>query len=224
MRQTRRQLIIGNKAHEALPNGVTTDYTYDTLNRLVDVNTADATGKSLLSQTFILNKDGTRASLHQTQLQNDNTTIVTTDTNWAYDPDGRLSSEGYTSAVGDPASTIEQHGDLFAYDLAGNRLYQQHDGGTTNYTYDARNEMITQNGATVSYDNNGSETTGPDGKTFTYDVRNKMASATSGGQTTTYLYDDNGNRVQETTEFMRLLRLPMARRAWISCRQPRRFR
>jgi YD repeat-containing protein len=46
----------GSKAHEALPNGVTTDYTYDTLNRLVDVNTADSTGKSLLSQMFILGK------------------------------------------------------------------------------------------------------------------------------------------------------------------------
>jgi YD repeat-containing protein len=190
----------GNKAHEALPNDVSTDYTYDTLNRLVDVNTADATGKSLLSQTFTLNKDGTRASLHQTQLQNDNTTIVTTDTNWAYDLDGRLSIEGFTSSAAG-----ESYGNLFGYDLAGNRLYQQHTGPggggkqTTNYTYDQRNELTDQNGTTFTYDNNGSELSSSDGRSFTYDVRNKMVGATVNGQASTYLYDDNGNRVAETT-------------------------
>ena len=66
MRLTRRQLIIGNRAHEALPKGVTTDYTYDTLNRLVDVNTADSAGKSLLSKTFTLNKDGTHVAAADT--------------------------------------------------------------------------------------------------------------------------------------------------------------
>lgn len=127
----------GNKAHEALPNGVTTDYTYDTLNRLTD--SVEKHGSTvLLCQDFVLNDDDMRASLHQEQLQSDNATVVTTDTNWAYDPDGRLSIEGFTSSA--PG---ESYGNLFSYDLAGSRLYEQHIGSTTSYAHHL-NVMITR--------------------------------------------------------------------------------
>jgi YD repeat-containing protein len=155
---------LTQRAHEELSNSVTTNYTYDTLNRLTDVIETHGT-TVLLNQHFVLNDDGTRASLHQERLQSDNTTIVTTDSTWTYDDDGRLTGEAVTSS-----NSNESYSNTFGYDLAGNRLTLTHTGpgggadATTNYTYDARNEMITQNGATVSYDNNGSETTGPDGK------------------------------------------------------------
>jgi YD repeat-containing protein len=42
-------------------------------------------------------------------------------------------------------------------------------------------------------------TTGMAASTYTYDVRNKMIGFSSTTGTATYMYDDNGNRVQETT-------------------------
>jgi YD repeat-containing protein len=197
-----------------LPDGEVTTYGYDDLNRLL-TETQMQGGTTLLSETYTLNDDGTRQTLHQTQLQSDNTTVVTTDTSWTYDADGRLTGEAVSSS-----NSAESYSDTFSYDLAGNRVKQVHSGpgdgatATTVYVYNSDDQLTAQgvdtNGdgvpdattsTTFTYDNNGSElssTTGGVVTAYAYDVRNKMIGSSVGSTYATYVYDDAGNRVQET--------------------------
>jgi YD repeat-containing protein len=205
---------VGNKLTETLPDGEVTTYGYDDLNRLL-TETQMQGGTTLLSETYTLNDDGTRQTLHQTQLQSDNTTVVTTDTSWTYDADGRLTGEAVSSS-----NSAESYSDTFSYDLAGNRVKQVHSGpgdgatATTVYVYNSDDQLTAQgvdtNGdgvpdattsTTFTYDNNGSElssTTGGVVTAYSYDVRNKMIGSSVGSTYATYVYDDAGNRVQET--------------------------
>jgi RHS repeat-associated protein len=196
---------VGNKATETLPNGDVTTYTYDALNRLTNLSTQlnDAT---LFSQTYILNDNGTRASVHEVQAQPYGN-AVTSDTSWTYDADGRLTGEAVTSSNYNGNFT-----DTYSYDLAGNRVTWVHTGnvnnipnGTTTYIYNGDDELTSQtigsSTTTYTYDANGSERTSTNGSnvtTYTYDVRNKMVGAAAGYSTSTYVYDDAGNRVAET--------------------------
>ena len=194
--------LVGNKKTETLPSGEVTTYGYDALNRLTSVVEQQGT-TTLFGQTYILNDDGTRHSSHAVQAQA-NGTSVTTDTTWAYDADGRLTGESVTSSV-----ASESYSDTFAFDLVGNRIRKSHFGPggganeTATLTYNADDQLVTQASSltgttTFAYDPNGSQLTSTNGTTYGYDSRNKMTSATVGGQTATYVYDDAGHRVRET--------------------------
>ncbi len=162
---------------------------------------------TLFSQSYVLNDDGTRASSHEVQLQSDGS-IVATDTNWAYDAMDRLTGEAVTSSISD-----QSYSDVFAYDLNSNQITDVHTGtvggaaGMTTNTYNNDDELITStiNGVETvnTYDPNGSETIVTVGgtltTTYTYDVRNKMIAYRGSSGSATYLYNDDGNRVQETT-------------------------
>ena len=77
-------------------------------------------------------------------------------------------------------------------DAVGNRLTQTGPGGPTNYTYDANNRLIQAGSATYSYDANGNVTNISSGRTFTWDVFNRMTSTTASGTTVTYTYNGDG--------------------------------
>lgn len=77
-------------------------------------------------------------------------------------------------------------------DVVGNRLTQTAPGGTTNYTYDANNRLTQAGSATYSYDNNGNLTSISTGRTFTWDIFNRMLSTTASGSTVTYTYNGDG--------------------------------
>ncbi len=204
--------LAGNKKTETLPDGEQTTWKYDDLNRLIGVSEGQD-GAVVFVQAFVLNDDGTRASSHQVQLQPGGSTLITTDTTWSNDALGRLTSETLSSS-----DSTQNYTDTFGYDLVGNRLTSQHTGPgngpdeTINNTYNGDDELTKEvtTSAGVStetdlkYDPNGSLTTseppaGPPAETYGYDVRNKMVSATVNGVTTTYVCDDAGNRVAETT-------------------------
>ncbi len=125
---------------------------------------------------------------------------------------GRLTKETLNSSS-DPT---QNYTDQFTYDLVGNRLQSVHTGPgngpdeTVNNTYNGDDELTKEldviSGVStetdLKYDLNGSlttGTTGPNVTTYGYDARNKMASAVVNGATTTYVCDDAGNRVAETT-------------------------
>jgi uncharacterized delta-60 repeat protein len=84
----------GNKLAETLPTGEVTTYIYDSLNRLKTVLEKQDT-ITLFDQSYILNDDGSRASVTETQRQTDGT-YTTTETAWTYDADGRLIGETTT--------------------------------------------------------------------------------------------------------------------------------
>jgi YD repeat-containing protein len=186
----------GNKVYESDPNGDVTNYTYDALNRLT-AETVKNDGTTLYSVAYTLNLDGTR---HSATENNDGTSIVTT---WTYDNDDRLTSEVQTSGG--------NYTDTYTYDLDGNRLTKSHTvsgsgAETTTYTYNSDNELTQQVDSVTgtinyAYDANGSQTNNGT-NIYVYDLRNKLTKIENEAGTTvltTYVYDDAGNRVQETT-------------------------
>lgn len=99
---------------------------------------------TLFSQSFILNNNGTRASDHETQRQADGS-MVTSDSTWNYDALDRLVGEAVTTTAANG-----NYANLFAYDLANNRISLTHTGpgGEANETitsaYDANDELTQQ--------------------------------------------------------------------------------
>ena len=66
---------------------------------------------------------------------------VTSSTTWAYDADGRLTGEAYTS---DNQTLDPNYTDTYSYDLVGNRLSKTHVAGgvttTATNTYNAEDQ------------------------------------------------------------------------------------
>ncbi len=116
-----------------------------------------------------------------------------TDT-YTYDSLDRLTSVCFqTSCPGQTDPYIR-----WTYDTVGNRLTETRPSGTTNYTYNAA-DQLTQTGPTAyGYDANGNETSAGS-TTFTYDLANRLISTSSGSTTTTYSYDGLGKRLQAST-------------------------
>jgi hypothetical protein len=133
---------------------------------------------------------------------------------YTYDNDDHLTNQTMSLA-----GSGLQYGDSYTYDLDNNRMTDVHTttlslggpAGTTNYVYNADDEntssTLTVDGTntitTNSYDANGSltnsSTTGVSTPTtYTYDTRNKMVGFSGPSESATYVYDDHGNRVQET--------------------------
>ncbi len=84
--------------------------------------------------------------------------------------------------------------------IAGNRIQEALSGTgvtakTTNYTYNATNQLTNDGTHTLTYDANGNLTS--DGtNTYTWDRANRMLTAPNN---TSYTYDGLGNRTQQTT-------------------------
>jgi RHS repeat-associated protein len=113
---------------------------------------------------------------------------------------------GYVVSVTDP----DGHTTSYGYDLAGNRTSATNaEGQLTTYEYDADNELVSifySDGNTPSvfeeYDEDGNRVRLTDGtgtSTFTYDLLNRMTSATDGvGKTVEYEYDLAGHLTKLT--------------------------
>jgi RHS repeat-associated protein len=116
---------------------------------------------------------------------------------FGYDASGRLTTfAGFTSAAASESQS-------FAYDLNGNRLSATLNGTAQTYNYVAgtnRLTSVTQGGATVianTFDNAGN--TISDGlRGFTYDGGGRMVQSVSGGVSTTYTYNADGQRLRKS--------------------------
>lgn len=127
----------------------------------------------------------------------------TLDIDWTYDAGGRLIGEGHNAS-----DNTKDFITTYAMGLTGNRIAKTQtgfDAGAWSYTYNDRDQLQTdvRTGASphshaYTYDASGSQTLktgdGPD-QTFTWDLRNRMASAVVHGVTSTYSYDNDDVRV-----------------------------
>ncbi|MFC9598740.1 DNRLRE domain-containing protein [Peribacillus butanolivorans] len=185
-------------------NGTFTLYNYDGANQLTRLLTTNASGTILESFDYTYDAKGNRIS----EKTKDGTSQYT------YDKSGQLTKE------------VRPNGDVieYTYDAVGNRLTKKVTKGSTvttnTYTYDAANQLSTNNGPSVSHDKNGNLTN--DGKrTFVYDAQDRLIevkegttslgkyqynsegiriSKTIGSTTTYYTYDENDNVVLETNQ------------------------
>lgn len=219
-------------------NGAIT-YTYDSADRLTSV-----TEPGGLSLTYTYNSDGQLASKTDqtgyatnysynaagqiTQITDGSGNVITT---YTYDAAGNLTkttnangtytvytynADNYVASITNYSSSGSVDSEFaYTYDANGNRLTQTTASGTTNYTYDADNQLIKvvlPGGRTITYayDANGNRTTISDsaltsvtytvnnlneyltvaGVTYGYDADGNLVSSTTNGVTTTYTYND----------------------------------
>jgi RHS repeat-associated protein len=167
----------GNRSSLSFPNGVATSYTYDSLNRLVNLSTVRA-GVTLLSSAYTLGPAGNR-----TQVVEQDGAVRT----YGYDALYRLLSESATGA--------HPYSKTFTYDAVGNRLTQ----GALAYTYDERDRLLSEGGAAYGWNDNGDLTSkpGPSGAALEWDFDHRLRRAVKAdGTVVTHAYDADGNRVR----------------------------
>ena len=176
---------VGNRASISYPNGNQTTYSYDSLNRLTDLTTADSNNNVIQSYSYSLDPTGRRTQI----VENNGRT-----TDYQYDTLYRLIDEQITDNLNG------NHNSAYQYDKVGNRTQSIINGVTTQYQYDNNDRLQQQGGTTYSYDNNGSILTesGDSGLAqYSYNSRNQLISLNQApGTSTNYRYDYEGNRTQ----------------------------
>ena len=170
----------GNVHTVSYPNGLTSTFAYDPLNRLTGL-IANTNPPTSYSYSPALGTPGGKIAATESTGR----TIQ-----WSFAGIYRLNNE---TVAGDP-DKIDGSAS-YTLDPVGNRT-----AATSSLpgispisgTYNTDDQLSTE-----TYDANGNVlTTG--GKTFTYDSQNRVATMTEGGTTVTYVYDAFGNRVAKT--------------------------
>ena len=155
------------------PNGITTQFTYDLLNRV-------ATASSQVSgYTY---QRGPTGNLTSATEQNGRTE------NWTYDGIYRLTSDTITLAPSGRSGSVN-----YSLDPVGNRLSDTSSlSGISpgSWGFNSDDEVSSE-----SYDANGN-VTATGGKTFAYDSENHLMSMNGGA--VSIVYDGDGNRVAKT--------------------------
>jgi RHS repeat-associated protein len=171
----------GNPTGTAFPNGAASSYAYDNANRLLQI-TNQAAGRIVSSFSYSLDNAGNRIQV---------TSSAAGVTKYGYDLLNRLTS--WTV----PSGQVTQ----YSYDAVGNRVTMVSSAGTTAYTYDDADQMLTAGTSTFQYDSNGNQvakTTGSTTVRNSFDALNRLSAATGGGINSGYQYDGDGNRVGQT--------------------------
>jgi RHS repeat-associated protein len=181
---------VGNLAQKVLPNGVTSTYTYDQLNRLTALTQTKAT-EPIASYRYTLGLNGKRLAVQE---------LDGSTTNWTYDSANRLLTETYQNA--DEATTQIS----WTYDANGNRLTETNNGLTTNYTYNTLDQLVSAGTTQHQYDERGNLIATTDGANVTqydWDAQDRLSSVTlPDGTSAHYTYDAGGRRVRQQTGSM----------------------
>jgi len=169
-----------NVATVKIPNGLTSTFTYDALNRLTELSTPPvADYKYTLSATGI-RTNATEQSGRAIQ--------------WSYDNIYRLAGETIT---GDPANNSGDNGSAsYTLDPVGNRTAETSSLSGINPiagSYNPNDQLSSE-----SYDANGNTTQTANGNQYTYDSENHLIKMVNGSTVVTMQYDAFGNRVSKT--------------------------
>jgi RHS repeat-associated protein len=151
----------GHRTSLTYPNGVNTVYSYDNASRLTNITHQ---GPSALIDSLTYNYD-TAGNRISTTRANGTATDLPQAVQAAYD----AANEEIQFNNATPNLT---------YDANGNLTSQADVNGTTTYTWDARNRLISISGPSVS-------------ASFEYDALGRRTSKTINGTTTEYQYDGN---------------------------------
>ncbi len=181
---------VGRKASTVYPNGVTTTYGYDTLDRLVQV-TNTGPGGPISSYTYTLGPAGNRTQVVEAGSATANRTVT-----YSFDALRRLTQEQIVSPG--PVTTTS----TYSLDGVGNRTQMISAGVTTTYAYDANDQLISQTTGGITtlstFDSNGN-LVGSNGAGVTniygYDAENRLVSASVPAGSFNYAYDADGMRV-----------------------------
>lgn len=179
----------GNRTSLLYPNGVKTNWSYDALNRLRELNTHGAgVGEAIQSYIYTLGPAG-----HRVRIDEHDGAIRS----YAYDALYRLTGETVTGGAGAGYSKS------FHYDPVGNRVRQSHAdaSGTTSKdaTYDARDRLQINGAGAYSWDRSGNLTgkSGSGEAEYSWDSENRLRTVTlANGTTLTHTYDADGQRVR----------------------------
>jgi RHS repeat-associated protein len=182
----------GQLARVDHPNGLTTAYGYDGLDRLTSIVTTRSSGAVVSSHIYARHGDGRVA------------TVTEADQSlhaFDYDPANRLVQAVVTSSTG---ATIFAEG--YAYDPAGNRITRFHTpaGGVTEQfdaTFDARDRLVSEGVASYAFDADGRAVsrTGTDGFTLAWDSEDRLLQiAHEDGTVVDNAYDADGVLVERT--------------------------
>src|SRR5262249_47509994 len=164
------------------PNNVTTNYTYDSLSRLLTV-LHQLSGSTIDGATYTLDNAGNRTA------KTDQRTAVAT--SYGYDNIYQLLS------ATQGATTTES----YTYDPVGNRLSALGSSGWSNNT---SNELTSRPGVSYTFDNNGNtltSVTGSNTTSYTWDFENRLTSVTlpGSGGTVSFKYDPFGHRIYKSS-------------------------
>ncbi len=177
---------VGNRIKLENSNGTYTEYTYNSLNRLINITHRKSNSSIISSYAYTLGPAG-----NITRVEENDGRIV----NYTYDDLYRLTQENING------SRIIN----YTYDAVGNRLTKNDNGTITNYAYDNNDRLITEGSISYIYDNNGnviSKTGANENILYEYDFQNRLTKATisdiSGTNVIEYAYDTDGIRVQKT--------------------------
>lgn len=175
--------IGGRLIQRILPNGVITNQTFDSRDRLLSITHQLGNAAPFESFRYTLGPSGIRLGVQEADGSH---------TNWSYDDAYRLIRETQVQGNGTVSSDVG-----YTYDGVGNRLTMTANGSTTNYQYNALDQLTSAGSAQYSYDGRGNlikviDTPGT--TTYTYDAANRLSSVTLPviGPAATYSYDAYG--------------------------------
>jgi RHS repeat-associated protein len=176
----------GNRTGLTQPNAAQTQYTYNTINRLTDLDTMNA-GATIQRYQFTLGPAGNRERIDEAG----GLARI-----YSYDDLYRLIGEQVTGGALPYTKTFE-------YDNVGNRERQTSVGTgtpTVDYDYDTRDRLLTEGSQAHTWDTNGNLTSKDAEATYTWDTENRLVRVNkANGDVVTHAYDVDGNRVQTTT-------------------------
>jgi len=180
----------GNRTAVHYANGFTTTYEYDLLNRLICEKTVDSKDNVVVQYIYTLGVAGERKSV----------TELDRTVEYSYDSLYRLTSEIITE--GEKVTVY-----TYAYDNVSNRILKTENGEETVYTYNALNQLVSENDIVYEYDLNGNTvrmTSPSKSALYVYNAENRLVRATvqSGNNVSVeeYKYDYAGNRIAKSSE------------------------
>ncbi|MCU7841781.1 MAG: hypothetical protein KZQ94_20695, partial [Candidatus Thiodiazotropha sp. (ex Troendleina suluensis)] len=220
----------GNRTQVRITRGTivtTTDYSYDSLNRLQSVT--DTSGTTSYGYDAVGNRTSVSYPNNSSEVYrydslnrltrketHDGTGALVGAYDYTLDATGRRTQideqSGRGTAYGyddlyrltSESITDSQNGNYSAsyqYDGVGNRTYSTIDGVQTAYTYDDNDRLTQQGGTSYTYDNNGntlSEILDTNTITYGYNAKIQLISVDQGGVTTTYGYNADGIRTSKS--------------------------
>jgi RHS repeat-associated protein len=177
-------------------------YTYDAVGRLIREDNGngtyttykyDAAGQLLEDINYAPNNSVNSSYKYTYDNLGRRSSMTTLEGTWqyGYDPTGQL-----TSVTLPTGRTIN-----YTYDGAGNRIQVNDNSATTNYSTNNLNQYTTVGGATYIYDSDGNLITKIEGgqtRTYIYDDQNRLIGTVTPEGTWTYEYDALGNRIAST--------------------------